>query len=105
MSDKTNGWLGPVERPIGSDPQHWSNGIHELVGHALDTTSASRDGEVALHHEMNACMIHGTEHAEDDVPGASLDPALVRQARDLDIQLFPTWESAIEYHDHMCGGD
>ena len=64
MSTKTNGWPGPVEKPIGSFPQHWSDGIHELDGHVLGATLASRDGEAALYHEMNALMVqNGIEYA------------------------------------------
>ena len=89
MSDKTNGWLGPVEKPIGDYPQHWSGGIHELDGHALGSTLTSRDGEAALYHEMNAfwCQ-NGIEYAEDDVSRASVDPALVRQACDPEMKFF-----------------
>ena len=38
---------------------------------------------------MNTLMVlNGIEYAEDDVSGASLDPALVRQVRDLEMQFF-----------------
>ena len=57
MSDKTNGWLRPIEKPIRSYPQHWSDGICELEGHALGSTLTSRDGEAAVYTEMNALMI------------------------------------------------
>ena len=33
-------------------------------------------------------VLNGIEYAEDDVFGASLNPALVRQARDLEMELF-----------------
>ena len=89
MSDKTSGWPGPIQKPIGSYPQHWSGGIHELDGHALGSTLTSNDGEAALHHEMDVFMAqNGIEYAEDDVSGASLNPALVRQARDLEMRFF-----------------
>ena len=87
MSDKTNGWPGPVEKPIGDDPQHWSDGIRELNGHALGSALTTRDGEAALYHGMNALLVqNGIEYAEDGVSGSSLDPALVRQARDLEMK-------------------
>ena len=58
--------------------------MHELDGHALASTLTWRDGEAALYHEMNALMVQSwIELAEDHVSGASLDPALVRQASDL----------------------
>ena len=89
MSDKTIGWPRPIEKPIGSYPEHWSDGIHELDNHALGSTLTSRDGEAALYNEMNALMVqNGIEYAEDDVSGLSLDLALVRQARDLDMKFF-----------------
>ena len=89
MSDKTNGWPGPIEKPIGNYPYHWPDGIHELDGHALGSTLTSRGGEAALYTEMNALMVqNGIEYAEDDVSGASLDPTLVRQARDLEMKFF-----------------
>ena len=56
MSDKTNGWPGLIEKPIGSFTQHSTGGIHEPDGHALGYTLTSRDGEAALYHEMNALM-------------------------------------------------
>ena len=87
MSENMNGWPAPAEKPIGGYLQHRSDGIRELDGHAMGLTLASREDGAGLHHEMNASMIQsGSEDAEDDVSGVSLDPALVRKARDLEIQ-------------------
>ena len=89
MSDKATWWPGPIEKPIGSYPQNWSDGIHDLDGHALGSTLTSRDGEAALYTEMNALMVQNDiEYAEDDVSGGSPDPALLRQARDLEMKFF-----------------
>ena len=89
MSDKTNGWLGPGGKPNGDYPLHWSDGIHELDGHALGSTLTSRDGEAASYSEMNGLMVqNGIGYAEDYVSGALPDPALVRQARDLEMKFF-----------------
>ena len=86
---QTSRWPGTVEKPIRSYPQHLSDGIHELDGHALGSTLTWRDGEAALHHEMNALSVQiGIEYEEDDVSEASLDPALVRQARDPEMKFF-----------------
>ena len=57
MSGKTNGWPGTLEKPIGDDPEQWSDGMHELDGLALGSTLTPRDGEAALHHEMSALMV------------------------------------------------
>ena len=42
-----------------------------------------------MYHEMNALMVqNGIEYAKGDVSGASLDPAFVCQARDLETKCF-----------------
>ena len=47
MSEKTDGWPGPVGKVIGNDSQHLSDGIHELGGHALGSTRMTRGGAVS----------------------------------------------------------
>ena len=87
--DAQAGWPGPVARPIGEYPDHWSDGLHELYGHGLRTDAKDREGERLLCIEMDSLMVQsGVEYAYDDVTNASLNPSLVRKARDLEMKLF-----------------
>ena len=57
MSDKSSGWPGVVERPIGNVPDHWQDGIHDLDGHGMACSFENRDGETKLRDEINALMV------------------------------------------------
>lgn len=86
---EANNWPGYVERPIGDYPKHWSNGIHDLDGHQVRSNIENRDGELILKNELSALMAQVVvEHATHDVSGASLDPAMVRDARRFEMKFF-----------------
>ena len=43
--DAQAGWPGPVDKPIGDYPAHWSDGIHDIDGHGLRAEATNREGE------------------------------------------------------------
>ena len=82
-------WLAPVIRPIGDFPVHWHDGVHDQDGHGMQSGPHECDGERVLQSELSALHVReGVEQAVDDVSGAYLDPALVAEARKLEMKCF-----------------
>ena len=62
---------------------------HEPEGHNLDSEHGDVNGEDVLHRElMTIYAENGIQMASDDVSGASLNPALVHEARATEIEYF-----------------
>ena len=69
-------------KPPGNLPSHWSDMIHEFDGHGIHVPGDDQSGETILLDQLNALYVqHGIDAGSDDVTGASLDPALVREGR------------------------
>ena len=72
--------------PVGDWPDHWSDCIHEFDGHGIGAVGDDRDGGTRLMGELDALYVqHGVDYASDDVSGAWLDPAQVREGRDVEM--------------------
>ena len=79
--------MNPAAKPTGKWPKHWADTIHEADGHNLDGLPEDRGGEELLANGMFALYAQaGVDYAEDDVSGAMLDPALVREGRDTEMK-------------------
>ena len=82
-------WPAPTDQPIVDYPRHWADGIHDGDGHALWSSPLNTDGESLLLVELSAFMCqNGFEYACDDVSKIALDPARVRQTRELETKWF-----------------
>jgi hypothetical protein len=76
-------------KPPGDWPSHWSDMIHEFDGHGIHVPGEDRTGEAILLDQISALYVqHGIEAASDDVSGAWLDPALVREGRAVEMKFF-----------------
>ena len=63
--------------------------IHEFDGHAVGVDGEDRTGENLLKQEIDSLYVqHGVESAIDDVSGAWLDPAMVRDGRAVEMEFF-----------------
>ena len=81
--------LAGVTNPRGDRPSHWSDVVHEFDGHGIGVEGDDRTGEDMLLEEINSLYAqHGVEAAVDDVSGAWLDPAMVRDGRAVDMDFF-----------------
>ena len=72
-------------------PEKWADDVREFEGHILDSVSDDRSGEELLQRGLSAlCVHHGVEVACHDISGAVLDPALVGEARGVEMGYFKT---------------
>ena len=75
-------------RPVGDDPDHWLDEMHQEDGGSEQFGLRPQDGIEVLKKEMNAlnCEMHalsckyGAEVASDDVTNQRLEPQLVKDA-------------------------
>ena len=82
-------WRAPVIVPKGEYPSHWHDGVPDLDGHGMHDDAAVITGEDILRSELSALYVNeGVMQAVDDVSGSFLDPALVSDARALEMKFF-----------------
>ena len=80
---------GAVETPVGTHPAKWDDGMHNRDGHLLRSAPGDKSGEKALIGELGALMAsQGVQYAYNDVTNAHLDDKLVREARELAMNVF-----------------
>ena len=78
-----------VTNPRGDWPSHWSDVVHEFDGHGIGVVGNDRTGEDMLLQEIKSFYVqHGVEAAVDDVSGSWLNPAMFRDGRAVEMDLF-----------------
>ena len=106
--EEKGSWPSRVEKPIGSYPVGWSDGVHDADGHGLRAKLEDHSGEDILSGELGALMVHeGGEWACDDVSNAVLNPKLVREARELEMAYFDdmkVYDRVDRSVQQACGG-
>ena len=106
--EEKGSWPSRVEKPIGSYPAGWSDGVHDADGHGLRAKLEDHSGEDLLSGELGALMVHeGGEWACDDVSNAVLNPKLVREARELEMAYFDdmkVYDRVDRSVQQACGG-
>ena len=79
--------IDEVHRPAGCWPEHWADKLHESEGGRDIFGSRPQLGQSICKEEIFGLMIkNGQASAWDDVTEKYLDPELVQQARQVELE-------------------